>query len=146
MLRYLLALAVACGMTAFVTAAEKKTEEKTEEKKADPKDPLSKYSDEDLADPGAACQKFFEAIGSEDAEAVKAFLAEVPKHLATLDLKKKEDRAHFLKSFSNYKGANVTKSQRIAMAGIAQITYDKDGAEKTLRMQNVGGRWKYVGD
>ena len=117
-----------------------------EEKKPDPKDPLSKFSDEDLADPGIACQKFFEAVGSEDADVVKAFLAECPKNLEKLDLKKKEDRAQFVKAYAAYKGANVTKSQRIAAAGVAQITYDKDGAEKTLRMQNVGGRWKYVGD
>jgi hypothetical protein len=149
MIRYALLAVLAFGMAFGAMAAEKKEEktaEKKEEKKADPKDPLSKYTDDDLADPGKACQKFFEAIGAEDAEVVKAFLSEVPKHLATLDLKKKEDRAQFLKSFSNYKGANVTSSMRIAAAGLAQITYDKDGAEKTLRMQNVGGRWKYVGD
>ena len=121
-------------------------EKKTEEKKLDPKDPLSKFTDEDLADPGVAGQKFFEAIGGGDAEVAKAFLAEVPKHLDKLDLKKKEDREHFLKAFSNYKGATVTKSQRIAAAGVAQVTYDLNGAEKTMRMQNVGGRWKYVGD
>ena len=96
MLRYLLLAAFACGLASSCYSAEKKEEktaEKKEEKKVDPKDPLSKYSDEDLADPGIACQKLFEAIGAEEAEVVKAFMAEVPKHLATLDLKKKEDRA-----------------------------------------------------
>ncbi|MCW8130571.1 MAG: hypothetical protein KIS92_09500 [Planctomycetota bacterium] len=137
MMRYLCAALLAVTVAGAVHA---------EEKKADPKDPLSKFTDEELADPGAACQKFFEAIASEDAEVVKAFLSEVPKNLAGLDLKKKEDRAAFLKAWAAYKGATVTKSMRIAAAGLAQVTYEVNGAEKTLRWQNVGGRWKYVGD
>ena len=121
-------------------------ERKPEAKQLDPKDPLSKFTEEDLADPGVAAQKFFEAIDGGDAEVIQAFLAEVPKHLDKLDLKKKEERAHFLKSYANYKGATVQRAQRIAAAGVAQITYDLNGVEKTMRMQNVGGRWKYVGD
>ena len=140
--RVLAVLVATWAGISFSSAEEKKTEAN----KPEPKDPLSKFSDEDLADPGVACQKFFEAIGGEDAAVVKAFLAEAPKHIEKLDPKKKEDAAAIIKAFSNYKGANVTKSQRIAAAGVAEITYEKDGAEKTLPMQNIGGRWKYVGD
>lgn len=130
-----LPLALAAGWTARA------------EEKRDPKDPLSKFSEEDLADPGKSGQKFFEAIGGKDAEVVKALLAEVPKNLEKLDLKKDADRETFLKAYAAYKGANVVSSIRMAAAGIAQITYqDAAGKEKTLRMQNVAGVFKVVGD
>ncbi len=149
MLRFIVLGFLALALVFATAAAEQKTgkqEEKKGEQK-DPKDPLSKFSDEDLADPGIACQKFFEAVGGKDATVVKAFLAEVPANLAKLDLQKEADKETLLKAFAAYKGANVVKSQRFAAAGIAQITYsDSNGNEKTLRMQNAGGRWKWVGD
>ena len=150
-------LGIFCQGNSTLPAAEQKTakteEKKTvkkEEKKEAPKeekDPLAKYSEEDLLDPGKACQKFFEAIAAKDAAVVKAFIAEVPANLAKLDLQKEADRETLLKAFATYQGANVVSSIRMAAAGIAQITYsDANGKEKTLRMQNAGGRWKWVGD
>ena len=153
MLRFVRVVFVAVVLASTVSAADQKTtkqEEKKEGKQGvakDPKDPLSRYSDEDLADPGIACQKFFEAIGAKEAAVVKAFLAEVPANLAKLDLLKDADKETLLRAFAAYKGANVVKSLRFAAAGIAQVTYsDANGNEKSLRMQNTAGRWKWVGD
>jgi hypothetical protein len=116
-----------------------------ETKKADDKDPLSKYSDEDLIKIDFCFNKFCEAIEKKDAKTAAALIDTMPKNLAKLDLNKEEDKATFLKSFASMSGATATASQRMP-GGIGEVTYtDKSGAEKKQRMQNVGGRWKLTG-
>lgn len=108
-------------------------------------DPLAAFTDEQLIEPGFCFQKFAEAVGAKNAVLAKAFLAETPKALEGLDLKKEADRARFLAAFSRYAGATPVKSQRFAMAGQAEVTYtDAKGTEGTVRMKNMGGRWKIM--
>jgi hypothetical protein len=114
-------------------------------KKADDKDPLVKYSDEDLAKIDFCFNKFCEAIAGKDAKTAAALIDEMPKNLAKLDLGKDADKATFLKAFESLSGASAGGSQRLP-GGIGEVTYtDKSGAEKKQRMQNVGGRWKLTG-
>ena len=109
------------------------------------KDPLAKFSDDDLIKIDFCFEKFCAAVASKDAKTAAAFLDEIPKNLAKLDLNKDADKATFLKAFDVFVGASIAASQRLA-GGIGQVTYtDKGGAEKTQRMQNVGGRWKLTG-
>jgi len=110
-------------------------------------DPLAKFPDEKLIDPGFCFMKFAEAVNTKDAVVAKAFLAETPKALQGLDLKKEADRAKFVAAFSKYAGAQPVKAQRFAIAGLAEVTYtDANGATGTVRMKNMGGRWKLVAD
>ena len=110
------------------------------------KDPLAKFSDEDLAKIDFCFETFCKAIAAKDAKTAAALIDELPKNLAKLDLNKDADKAAFLKTFDAFIGASVTASQRMPAGGIGQVTYsDKSGAEKTQRMQNVGGRWKLTG-
>ena len=110
-------------------------------------DPLAKFSDEELVDPGFCFRKLVEALGQKDAALVKAFLADVPRALQGLNLAKEDEKARFLAAFSNLSGASLVSVQRLAMAGVAQVKYtDAKGAEKEARMQNCGGRWKLVPD
>lgn len=110
-------------------------------------DPLAAFSDEELIDPGFCFQKFAEAVGNKNAVLAKAFLAEVPKALQSLNLDKEADRTRFLDAFSRFAGATPVKSQRFAIAGQAEVTFSNaQGAEGTVRMQNMGGRWKIVPD
>lgn len=145
MLRAIAILFLAFGLGTALTAAEGgKTEKKDEAKN---KDPLAKFSEENLADVGFCFQEFVKAADGGDAEVLKAFLAEVPKNLAGLDLKKKEDRDTFVQAYASMKGAQIVKHQRIAAAGLAVVTYaDSNGAEKTCRWQNVAAVWKFVGE
>jgi len=110
------------------------------------KDPLAKFKEEELSDIGFCFNKFVESIGAKDAETVKAFLSQVPKGLAQLDLKKEADKAAFLKAFEKYAGAQITSSQRMPAGGLGQVTYQGKGGEKTLRMSLEAGVWKVVGD
>ena len=115
-------------------------------KKEADKDPLAKYSDDDLSKIDFCFTKFCEAIAAKDAKVASALIDELPKNLAKLDLNKEADRATFLKAFAGFAGATVTASQRMPAGGLGEITYtDKSGAEKKQRMQNVGGRWKLTG-
>lgn len=124
-----------CGIHA---ADAKKADEKS-------KDPLSKFSDDDLAKIDFCFNKFCEAIASKDVKTAAALIDEMPKNLAKLDLNKEEDKATFLKSFASLSGASATASQKM-VGGIGEVTYtDKSGAEKKQRMQMVGGRWKLTG-
>ncbi len=133
MLRMWMLVIVGCAMLAPLAA------------QAQEKDPLDALKEEDLVDVGYCFQKFVAAIGEGDAKLAKAFLAEVPAHLAKLDLNKPADKESFIKALSSYKGAQIIKHQKMAMAGIAMVTYaDANGGEKELRMQNMGGRWKVV--
>lgn len=132
----------------FSNAAEEKKGDKNkkEAKDKESKDPLSKFSDEDLIKIDFCFNKFVEAIGAKDAKLVAAFLEEIPKNLTKLDLNKEADQKEFLKAFAAFEGAELVSSQRIAAGGIGQVTYrDKSGKEKTQRMQNLGGRWKLSG-
>lgn len=119
----------------ILSAAESKKDE----------DPLARFGDEKLADIGFCFQRFCEAIAAKDARTAAALIAEMPRGLAQLDLKKETDKAAFLKYFAKFEGAQLVSSQRIAMAGLGQVTYtSKSGKEETQQMRNVGGRWKLV--
>ena len=110
------------------------------------KDPLAQFSDEDLIKIDFCFEKFCALIAAKDAKTAAAFLDEIPKNLAKLDLSKDADKATFLKAFDSFVGASIKSSQRMPAGGIGEVTYsDKGGAEKTQRMQNVGGRWKLTG-
>jgi hypothetical protein len=115
-------------------------------KKEADKDPLAKFSDEDLVKIDFCFTKFCEAVAAKDAKLAAALIDELPKNLAKLDLNKEADRATFLKSFAGFVGASIVASQRMPAGGLGEVTYtDKSGAEKKQRMQNVGGRWKITG-
>ena len=108
-------------------------------------DPLAAFPDEKLIDPGFCFQKFAEAVSTKNAVLAKAFLAETPKALQGLDLKKEADRTKFLAAFSQFAGAQPVKSQRFAIAGLAEVTYtNAKGTTGTVRMKNMGGRWKLM--
>jgi hypothetical protein len=135
---------VLCASALLSAEPPKKGEGKAAVKDADP---LAKFSDEELADPGFCFRKLVEALGQKDAALVKAFLADVPRALQGLSLAKEDEKARFLAAFSNLSGASIVSVQRLAMAGVAQVKYtDAKGAEKEARMQNCGGRWKLVPD
>lgn len=126
-----------------VHAAEKKKPTKNQKKS---KDPLAKFKADDLARIDFCFTEFVNAIGNKEAEVVKAFLAEVPKNLAKLDLKKKADRKTFLQAYASLKGAQITGSRRFA-GGVASVTYAKpDGTQSEIRMQNVAAVWKIAGE
>lgn len=113
---------------------------------ADAKDPLSKYSDENLIDIGFCFQEFCKCIAAKDAKTAAAFIADMPRGLAQLNLDKEADKASFLKFFAGFDGASVISSQRMAIGGIGEVKYtNKAGKELTQRMQNMGGRWKLAG-
>jgi hypothetical protein len=133
-----------CASVLFSAEAPKKGEGKAAAKDADP---LARFSDEELTDPGFCFRKLVEALGQKNAALTKAFLADVPRALQGLNLAKEDEKARFLAAFSNLSGASLVSIQRLAMAGIAQVRYtDAKGAEKEARMQNCGGRWKLVPD
>ena len=138
MIRFGFALCVALSLFSGVAVAA--------DAKAAEKDPLAKFSDEDLIKIDFCFDKFCASIAAKDAKTAAAFLDEMPKNLAKLDLSKDADKTTFLKAFESFVGASITASQRMPAGGIGQVTYtDKGGAEKTQRMQNVGGRWKLTG-
>jgi len=131
--RSVLALALLAG--SILSAAEAKKEE----------DPLARFGDEKLADIGFCFQRFCEAVAAKDARTAAALIAEMPRGLARLDLKKETGKAAFLKYFAKFEGAQLVSSQRLAMGGLGQVTYaSKSGKEETQQMQNFGGRWKLV--
>jgi hypothetical protein len=112
--------------------------------KKDDKDPLAKFSEEDLVKIDFCFNKFCESIANKDARTAAALIETLPKNLAKLDLNKDADKAEFLKAFASMSGCSASASQRMA-GGLGEVTYsDKDGAERKQRMQNVGGRWKLV--
>jgi hypothetical protein len=131
--RILLVLLGALAAGAVLPAAEAKKDE----------DPLAKFGDEKLADIGFCFQKFCAAVAAKDVPLAAALLAETPRSLAKLNLKKEADKATFLKYFAKFEGAQLVSSQRLAMGGLGQVTFTtKLGKEETQQMQNCGGRWK----
>ena len=111
------------------------------------KDPLAKFSDEDLSDPGFCFNQFSAAIKAKDAVLAKAFIQELPRALAILDIKKDADKAKFLAALSKYEGCTATGSQKNAFTRTGEVTFsDAKGAEKKVRMQNIGGRWLVLPD
>lgn len=111
--------------------------------KAADKDPLAKYSDENLLDIGFCFNTFCQAIVSKDAKVAAALIDELPKDQAKLDLNKEADKLRFLKAYAAYEGAELVSSQKIAIGGIGEVKFKyKNGKDGTLRMQRVGGRWK----
>jgi hypothetical protein len=113
--------------------------------KADDKDPLAKFSDENLVDIAFCFTKFCESVAAKDAKTAAAFVSDMPRGLAQLDLNKDADKATFLKGLSQYEGCQVIKSVRLP-GGVGEVTYTtKSGKEASMRMQNVGGRWKLAG-
>lgn len=114
--------------------------------KKDDKDPLAKFSDENLIKIDFCFSKFCECISSKDAKTAAAFIADMPRGLAQLDLNKEADKASFLKYFAGFQGASIVSSQRMAIGGLGEVTYtNKAGKQATQRMQNMGGRWKLTG-
>ena len=61
-------------------------------KKADDKDPLAKFSEEDLVKIDFCFEKFCEAVAAKDAKTAAAFMDAIPKNLAKLDLTKDADK------------------------------------------------------
>jgi hypothetical protein len=132
-----------CGLVLLALAAGGGLGQAEEAKSGPPRaDPPAKCSDEQLVDPGFCFTKFVEAVNAQDAETIKAWLAEVPAHLARLDLKKEAERKTFIAAFAKYENAAIVSYMKLAMAGAAVITYtDKAGQEQTVRFQNVRARW-----
>jgi hypothetical protein len=113
------------------------------EPKKDDADPLAKFGDEKLADIGFCFQKFCEAVSAKDAKIASAFIFEMPRSLAKLDLNKDADKTALLKYLAKFEGAQLVSSHRIAAGGLGQVTYTtKAGKQDTQQMQNCGGRWK----
>jgi hypothetical protein len=107
------------------------------------KDPLSKYSDEQLAKIDFCFEKFCEAVAAKDVTIAMAFMEEVPRGMQKLDPKKPADQAAILKQLEKFVGASVTGSQKLGFTRVGQITFKaKTGKEDTQQMRNVGGRWK----
>ena len=148
-MRYNLVLALAvllAGLMVACPAADDKKDNKEKKEAKNDKDPLAKFSDEDLIKIDFCFNKFCEAVAAKDAKTAAAFIAEMPNNLARLDLGKEADKTTFLNALAGFAGAELVSSQRMAMGGLGQVTYrDKSGKEKTQRMQNVGGRWKITG-
>jgi hypothetical protein len=114
--------------------------------KKDDKDPLAKFSDENLIKIDFCFTKFCESIAAKDAKTAAALIADMPRGLAQLDLNKEADKASFLKFFAGFEGASIISSQRMAIGGLGEVTYtNKAGKQATQRMQNMGGRWKLTG-
>ncbi len=136
-LRYAAAIVACAVLSAGVFAAEKPV------KKEESKDQLAKFSEENLVDIGFCFDEFCKAVASKDAKVAAAFVSELPRDLAALDLNKDADKEKLLKALAKYAGAQIVKSQK--MHGMGQVTYtDSSGAEQTTRMQLAGGRWKIV--
>jgi len=150
MARMLLMVALGLGLAAWPALSAEgsgKKEKKAAAKKEKKKDPLARFKDEQLADVGFCFQAFCAAVAKKETALVKAFLFEVPKNLARLDLKKPAGRKAFLKAFAVFQGARIVKHQRVAIGGLAVVTYaGAKGKQKEQRMKNVGGRWKIVLD
>lgn len=107
------------------------------------KDPLAKYSDEDLIKIDFCFQKFCEAVAAKDVVLAMAFMEEVPRSMQKLDPKKPADQAAILKQLEKFVGASVTGSQKLGFTRVGQITFQtKGGKEDTQQMRNIGGRWK----
>ena len=124
----------ASGMFNFLHAAETKPVDK---------DPLAKFSDENLANIGFCFDKFCAAVAAKDATTAAAFIAELPRELSKLDLSKDADKDRFLKTYASFSGAHAISSQRMAIGGLGEVKYtDKSGKENSQRMQNMRGCWK----
>ena len=107
------------------------------------RNPLAKFSDENLANIGFCFEAFCAAVTAKDASTAAAFIAEMPKTLAGVDFSKEPGKSQLLRVLVRFEGASGFKSQR--MHGMGQVTYtDKAGKEQTQRMQLVGGCWKIV--
>jgi hypothetical protein len=112
-------------------------------KKKEEADPLAKFGEEKLVDIGFCFQKFCEAVAAKDVKTAAAFIADMPRGLAQLDLNKEADKASFLRYVAKFDGAQLVSSQRMAIGGLGQVTYTtKAGKQDTQQMQNCGGRWK----
>ncbi|HYF50530.1 MAG TPA: hypothetical protein VEJ63_14055 [Planctomycetota bacterium] len=130
-------LALLCCAQMFAADTPKK-----EEKKDD--NPLAKFDEEKLIDPGYCFNEFAKAVASKDAKVAAAFLIEIPKHLQKLDLKKPADQETFIKALAKFSGAQADSSQK--MHGMAEVKYtDKDGKAQSQRMELRAGVWKITG-
>lgn len=110
-------------------------------------DPLAKFSDEDLADPGFCFNKFADAVKSGDAVLAKALTSSLPKALSSASPTTPAGKEQLIKGLAKYAGAQAVKSMKMPAAGLATVTYaDSKGAEHEARMSNEGGRWKIVVD
>jgi hypothetical protein len=106
--------------------------------------PLAKFDEEKLIDPGYCFNEFCKAVAGKDARTAAAFILELPKNLEKLDLKKPADQETFLKALSKYSGAQADSSQK--MHGMAEVKYtDKDGKSQSQRMELRAGVWKITG-
>jgi len=106
-------------------------------------DPLTKYSDEELAKIDFCFEKFCEAVAAKDVKIAIAFMEEVPRSMKGLDPKKPADQAAILKQLEKFPGAQITGSQKLGFTRVGQVTFKtKAGKEDTQQMRNVGGRWK----
>ena len=101
-------------------------------KKEADKDPLAKYSDEDLIKIDFCFEKFCEAIAAKDAKVAAALIDELPKNLAKLDLNKEADRATFLKAFAGFAGAEFTAEAKLGRPGATMLSGE------TLRRMRFG--------
>jgi hypothetical protein len=136
----LVAAVLAFGWAGNAIAADAKKPDA----KADDANPLAKFSEEKLVDIGFCFDEFCKAVAAKDVKLISAFLDGMPKNLAKLDLKKDADKETFLKAFEIFSGAQIEKAQK--MHGMGEVTYkDKDGRERTQRMQLAAGVWKITG-
>jgi len=141
----LVALLLVCGVGPIAGAAESKPDGKKAAEAA--KDPLAKFSEDDLVRIDFCFEKFVEAIGANDARTAAAFIDTLPRELASLDLNKDADKTKLLAALAKYQGASIVSSLKMPAGGMGEITYtDKSGAQKTVRMQKAGPRWKVVLD
>jgi hypothetical protein len=132
-----MSLALLVAACAVAPAGETKKEEA---------DPLAKFGDDKLADIGFCFQKFCEAVAAKDAKTAAAFITDMPRGLAQLNLNKDADKASFLKYVAKFEGAQLVSSHRMAIGGLGEVKYTaKGGKEESQRMQNCGGRWKLTG-
>lgn len=119
---------------------------KPAEAKKEDKDPLARFSEDNLVDIGFCFQKFCEAVAAKDARTVAAFIDEMPRGLKQLDLTKEADKAQFLRFFAGFEGAQIVSSHRMPAGGIGEVKYtNKSGKEMTQRMQKAGPVWKVTG-
>lgn len=143
-MKYLTLIVVWLALLPAVCAAEKKNDKSGPPQK-EAADPLAKFGDENLAKIDFCFDKFCEAVAAKDARVAAAFLAEMPKNLAALNLATDAGKTAFLQVLSGFAGAQCVSSLKLAM-GIGEVKYrDKQGQEKSQRMQNSGGRWKLAG-
>ena len=136
--RWIALAAVLLSLSSQLLAADAKKDEKKDD------NPLAKFDEEKLIDPGYCFNEFAKAVAGKDAKTAAAFLVEIPAHLQKLDLKKQADQETFIKALAKFSGANADSSQK--RHGMAEVKYtDKDGKEQSQRMELRAGVWKITG-